>query len=173
MLGFVFGIKSNHAYLSTQHFTVKTDLKILATMFKWKKKSGRLTRWTLCLADYDFDIVYQCGTLNHANFLSRIDNSLSQSNHDYSYVTKVVAFTYTAHNKYTTIVSEQNQHTISMAVVQNEPQPMLIKPPHTTSVTKKPLNIPPLHLPVHEMRLQQYQCLAFRCIIDYLGKNIS
>ena len=36
LLRLVSGVKSNHVYLSTQHvhFTVKTDHKILSTMFK-------------------------------------------------------------------------------------------------------------------------------------------
>ena len=67
LLGLVFGVKSNHVCLSTQHFTFKTDHKILSTMFKWKQHSGRLTRWMLCLTDYDFDIVYERGHLNRAS----------------------------------------------------------------------------------------------------------
>ena len=111
MLGLVFGIKLNHDYLSTQHFTHKTDHKILATMFKWKKKSGTLTRWMLCLTVYDFDIVYQRGSLNSADFLSRIENSSSTSNHDDSYTTETIAFTCThsKHTSDTTVMSEQKQ----------------------------------------------------------------
>ena len=63
-------------------------------------------------------------------------------------------------------MSEQKQ---CRAINQSEQQAMLRKPPLTTSVT---LNIHPLHLPMHEIRLQQYQCLAFRRLIDYLDKNI-
>ena len=141
MLGLVFSIKSNHAYLSTQHFTVKTDHKILATMFKWEKKSGRLTRWMRCLTDYDFDIVYQHGSLNHADFLSRIENTCSTSSHDDSYTNEIIIFTRT-HSKHkpdTTDISEYKQ---GRAINNDKQQAMWIKPPHTTNMTTNTLNIP-------------------------------
>ena len=62
-------------------------------MFKWKKKSGRLTRWLLYLAYYDFEIKYQRGSLNRADFLSRIEESTSQSNLDDCYSREVIANT--------------------------------------------------------------------------------
>ena len=38
-------------------------------------------------------------------------------------------------------------------------------------MTRKTLNIPKLQFHVHGMQLQQYKCLAFRRIIDYLDKH--
>ena len=95
-----------------------------------EKKSDRLTRWMLCLADYNFDIVYQRGSLNRADFLSRIEDSSSISNHDDAYTNETIAYTHTHSD--TTVISEQKQ---GKAINHDEQQAMRTKPTHNTTMT--------------------------------------
>lgn len=59
-------------YLLGTKFHVITDHKALLSAEKLFKANKRLTRWSLLLADFDFDITYKPGSLNtNADALSR------------------------------------------------------------------------------------------------------
>ena len=60
-------------YLVFEKFTVHTDHHSLRWLFNISEPSGRLTRWRLLLAEFDFDIAYKTGPSNvHADALSRL-----------------------------------------------------------------------------------------------------
>ena len=71
-------------YLLGRHFTIQTDHRALEWLSCVRDKNARLTRWSLALQPYDFDIVYRKGTANgNADGLSRaFDPELTQSNPD-------------------------------------------------------------------------------------------
>ena len=70
-LACVFGVKRFHAYLFGHHFTLQTDHKPLMTLFNETKEiptqaSGRIRRWALTLAAYEYTIACRT-TKQHAN----------------------------------------------------------------------------------------------------------
>ncbi len=71
-LGILFGIRQARPYIFGRHFTVVTDHCGLCFLMKARDLSGRLARWALELAEYDFKILYNSGkTHGDADFLSR------------------------------------------------------------------------------------------------------
>jgi len=71
-LAVLWGIRKMRAYLEGYHFIVITDHQALKWLQKIDNPTGRLARWALELQQYDFEIRYRKGTLNHvADALSR------------------------------------------------------------------------------------------------------
>ena len=77
-LAIVFGVKKYHQYLYGRQFEIKTDHKPLTYIFYESKgipsmASGRIQRWALLLAAYDYRIRYRQGKANaNADALSRL-----------------------------------------------------------------------------------------------------
>jgi predicted aspartyl protease len=77
-LAVVFAVKKFHQFLYGRHYTIYTDHKPLLGIFKCDKPvplmvSGRIQRWILTLAAYEYDLVYRPGKENgNADALSRL-----------------------------------------------------------------------------------------------------
>ena len=73
-----FGVRKFHQYLYGRAFTIYTDHKQLITLLGVTKgvpmmASGRMQRWALTLAGYNYTLTYRQGTLNaNADALSRL-----------------------------------------------------------------------------------------------------
>ena len=66
------GIETFKVYLLGRQFTIQTDHRALMWLNKLKEKNARLTRWSLALQPYTFEIVHRAGTANgNADGLSR------------------------------------------------------------------------------------------------------
>jgi len=66
------GIEAFRVYLLGRRFTIQTDHRSLIWLNKLKEKNARLTRWSLSLQDYSFDVVHRAGSANgNADALSR------------------------------------------------------------------------------------------------------
>jgi hypothetical protein len=71
-LAIVESIKHFRPYVFGYKFTVMTDHKPLEHMDSFKAHNGRVARWKMALADYNFDVVTRPGTQNgNADGLSR------------------------------------------------------------------------------------------------------
>ena len=71
-LAVVWGIRRMRDYLEGYRFTVITDHQALKWLRRLESPSGRLSRWLCELQQYDFEIQYRRGALNHvADALSR------------------------------------------------------------------------------------------------------
>lgn len=64
-LAVVWGIRRMRDYLKEYHFTVITDHRSLKWLRRIESPSGRLSRSLCDLQQYDFDVQYRRGTLNH------------------------------------------------------------------------------------------------------------
>ena len=77
-LAIVFGVKKYHQYLYGRQFEIKTDHKPFTHIFHESKgipsmASGRIQRWALLLAAYNYHIRYRQGKANaNADALSRL-----------------------------------------------------------------------------------------------------
>ena len=77
-LAIVFGVKKFHQYLYGRHFTIHTDYKPLIGLFNEHKPipqmaSGRVQRWALTLATFEYSIVHKAGKAHaNADALSRL-----------------------------------------------------------------------------------------------------
>ena len=66
------GIHTFRVYLLGRSFTVQTDHHSLTWLDRVKENNARLTRWSLSLQPYQFDVVYRPGKANgNADALSR------------------------------------------------------------------------------------------------------
>ncbi|KAJ8381562.1 hypothetical protein SKAU_G00023400 [Synaphobranchus kaupii] len=70
-LAIIFAVKRFHHYIYGHHFTICTDHKPLMSLFNEDKAvppiaSGRIQRWALTLAAYEYTICYKEGS-RHAN----------------------------------------------------------------------------------------------------------
>lgn len=73
MLALVFGVKHFRPYLYGRHFKILTDHRPLVYLFSMTNPASRLTKFRLCLEEYDFEIEYIKGKDNVlADALSRI-----------------------------------------------------------------------------------------------------
>ena len=67
------GVEAFRIYLLGRHFTIQTDHRALEWMERLKENNSRLTRWSLALQPYDFEIHYRSGKDNqNADGLSRL-----------------------------------------------------------------------------------------------------
>ncbi len=72
-LAAIFAIKTLRPYLMFERFDLHTDHAALQWLFSIEDPSGRLMRWRLRLAEYDFNICYKKGANNHhADAMSRL-----------------------------------------------------------------------------------------------------
>lgn len=84
-LAIIEGVKKFHTYLYGATFTLETDHQPLSYLKTYAAdgKNGRLTRWTLFLQDYSFDIRYIKGSDNVlADYLSRMPETTTRSQDD-------------------------------------------------------------------------------------------
>ena len=66
------GVHAFRVYLIGRHFTVQTDHHALTWLDRLKENNPRLTRWSLSLQPYDFEVTYRPGKANgNADALSR------------------------------------------------------------------------------------------------------
>ena len=66
-------IQAFKVYLLGRHFVVQTDHHALTWLHRLKENNARLSRWSLALQPYDFEVKYRAGKLNgNADALSRI-----------------------------------------------------------------------------------------------------
>ncbi len=71
-LGIVYALKQFRHYLLGVKFTLITDHNALKWLMSHQSPNGRLNRWALSLQEYDFEIQYGPGAINHtADALSR------------------------------------------------------------------------------------------------------
>jgi hypothetical protein len=71
-LAIVWSLKLFHVYLYGQAFTIETDHQPLSWLQRMKDSNARLTRWSLLIQPYRFDIKYRKGGDNkNADGLSR------------------------------------------------------------------------------------------------------
>ena len=72
-LALVWAIEKLQVYLYANHFTAVVDHQPLKFIFNPSSKlSARVARWQLKLQNYDFTIRYEKGSMNIADFVSRI-----------------------------------------------------------------------------------------------------
>ena len=75
-LAIVYGFEHFHVYLYGRSFELETDHRPLEHIYKAKPQSkptsARLERWRIRLQEYDFNVVYQPGTSNLGDPLSRL-----------------------------------------------------------------------------------------------------
>ena len=72
-LAVVWALQTLRPYLAFERFTVYTDHNALRWLFNIAEPSGRLMRWRLRLAEFDFEIQHKKGRLNtQADALSRL-----------------------------------------------------------------------------------------------------
>ena len=70
-------------YLMYEKFTVFTDHSTLYWLLTIDDPSGRLIRWRLRLAEYDFDVKYKKGKINtEPDALSRLNTTAETITHD-------------------------------------------------------------------------------------------
>lgn len=73
LLSVVWAAKHFRPYLWGRHFKVVTDHRPLRWLMSLKDPGSRLTRWTIKLSEYDFEVLHRPGTSNsNADALSRI-----------------------------------------------------------------------------------------------------
>lgn len=73
LLAIIWAIKHFRPYLHGRKFFIYTDHRPLKWLNSMKDPSSKLTRWRLCLQNYDFEIIYKNGKQNtNADALSRI-----------------------------------------------------------------------------------------------------
>lgn len=73
LLAVVWAIKQFRPYVWGHHFKVVTDHRPLKWLMSLKDPGSRLTRWTIKLSEYDFEVIHRPGRSNsNADALSRI-----------------------------------------------------------------------------------------------------
>jgi len=75
-LGLVWAVLHLRHYVEGNHFTVRTDHECLSWIYRLTTASGRLLRWRLRLAEFDFDVKYKKGASHHLpDALSRLPST--------------------------------------------------------------------------------------------------
>ena len=78
----VCALRTLRHYIIYEEFTVHTDHSALRWLFTVEEPSGRLIRWRLRLAEFNFNIAYKKGTCNQqADALSRL-HTLAETVHE-------------------------------------------------------------------------------------------
>ena len=96
-LAVVWALKVLRPYLMYEKFIVHTDHAALRWLLSIQDPSGRLMRWRLRLAEFDFQIMYKKGKLNtQADALSRLRTLAETIRHDDD---DIPAFMLLEHNK--------------------------------------------------------------------------
>lgn len=72
----IFALQKWKHYLLGDRFTIRTDHQTLQYIKTGKTENARLIRWWDLLANYDFQIIYIKGKLNHTDGLSRPPNQV-------------------------------------------------------------------------------------------------
>lgn len=73
LLAVVWSVKYFRPYLWGRHFKVVSDHRPLRWLMSLKDPGSRLTRWTIKLSEYDFEVIHRPGKANsNADALSRI-----------------------------------------------------------------------------------------------------
>lgn len=73
LLAVVWAVKQFRPYVWGRHFKVITDHRPLKWLMRLKDPGSRLTRWTIKLTEYDFEVIHRSGRSNsNADALSRI-----------------------------------------------------------------------------------------------------
>lgn len=73
LLAIVWAVKQFRPYLWGRHFKVITDHRPLKWLISLKDPDSRLTRWTIKLSEYDFEVIHRPGKNNqNADALSRV-----------------------------------------------------------------------------------------------------
>ena len=93
-LALVWRIEKLHLYLYGKTFNVIVDHQALKYIFSSRSSNAnaRITRWQLKLQAYDFNIAYQKGEKNIADFLSRNCGENIYDENDSMYTTKYLNF---------------------------------------------------------------------------------
>ncbi|KAK9681297.1 RNase H-like domain found in reverse transcriptase [Popillia japonica] len=81
MLAVIFSVTKLRYFLLGKKFTIETDHIALTTMMEHKFTNGRLYRWSILLAEYDFEIKYRPGKhMIAADVISRKNEVRKHSN---------------------------------------------------------------------------------------------
>jgi len=85
LLAVTWATKHFRCYLYGKRFVIRTDHSALTYLHKFSDNNSRVMRWSLRLAEFDFEVQHRAGTMNkHADALSRhvqsvtVDHSLSK-----------------------------------------------------------------------------------------------
>ncbi len=82
-LAVMFALKTLRPYILYEKFILHTDQESLSWLLNIQDPSGRLLRWRLRLAEYDFEIKYKLGNLNtQADAMSRLRTSSEAAHED-------------------------------------------------------------------------------------------
>jgi hypothetical protein len=78
MLALVWGVNHYRCYLYGKKFIVRTDHAALRYLHTFSDNNARLMRWSLRLAEYQFEVQHRPGTqMRHADALSRCIQKIS------------------------------------------------------------------------------------------------
>jgi phospholipid-translocating ATPase len=73
------GVHAFRVYLLGRPFSVQTDHRALEWLNRLKDTNSRLSRWSLALQPYDFQVIHRAGRANgNADALSRMYNDVSK-----------------------------------------------------------------------------------------------
>lgn len=73
LLAIVWAVKQFRPYLWGKHFNIVTDHRPLKWFISLKDPGSRLTRWTIKLSEYDFEVIHRPGKNNqNTDALSRV-----------------------------------------------------------------------------------------------------
>ena len=82
-LAVMFALKTLRPYILYEKFVLHTDQESLSWLFNIQDPSGKLLRWRLRLAEFDFEIKYKLGKLNtQADALSRLATDSEAAHED-------------------------------------------------------------------------------------------
>lgn len=136
LLAIVWAVKHFRPYLFGRKFKIMTDHRPLVYLFNMNNPSSRLTKFRLCLEEYDFTVTYLKGQNNvAADALSRIEITIDELKNVNKHVMSVMT---RAQQK--KIVKPINGNTFDSGV----PNSDLGSPPKVIEILRKPTNLPEL-----------------------------
>ena len=90
LLAILDSVKRFRPYLYGKKFTIETDHKPLAWLYKIKEPNSRLIRWRLKLEEFDFEVIYKKGKDNVvADALSRIEINNNENEENESVIPNI------------------------------------------------------------------------------------